>query len=257
MGIFDVFKKKRQPETIDQTAVKEPYLGDLDKTQLIFELIDVPRENRGEEWQKSFLENIIYASFRCGDPQVITGPDGFPYFQLLMPKPNEHFQCYVIDRMKDDFLLQSGYGVVINPDEGQPDWVLSYGDILNLHLTGSFYTTGPTLFSGAKEDETIHKDEKVLVGQPSEVILPKMARTILRQFLINNGVKSPKVLLMSRHGSSDEVASQDLVFNLTPESFESEELFRSVTRHLAWFLPRHYSFAALAEKQFSDCFMPL
>ncbi|MFA4868910.1 MAG: hypothetical protein WC623_11955 [Pedobacter sp.] len=31
--------------------------------------------------------------------------------------------------------------------------------------------------------------------------------------VINNGVKSPKVLLMSRHGSSGEEASQDLVFN--------------------------------------------
>ncbi|TKC59162.1 hypothetical protein FBD94_16655 [Pedobacter hiemivivus] len=257
MGLFDVFKKKGQPATIDQTPVRELYLGDLEKTQLIFELIDVPRENRGEEWQKSFLENIVHASFRCGDPQVITGPDGFPYFQLFMPRPKERFQCYVIDRMKDDFLLKSGYGVVINPNDGQPDWVLSYGDILNLHLTGSFYTTGPTLFSGAKEDETIRKDEKVLVGQPSEFVLPETARTILRQFLLNNGVKSPKVLLMSRNGGPGEEASQDLVFNLTPEAFETEELFRSVTQHLAWFLPRHYSFAALSEKQFSDCFMPL
>lgn len=195
MGLFDVFKRKKQPETIDQTPVKEPYLGDLEKTQLIFGLIDVPRENRGEEWQKSFLENVVHASFRCGDPQVITGPDGFPYFQLLMPRPNEHFQCYVIDRMKDDFLLELGYGVVINPDKGQPDWVLSYRDILNLHLTESFYTTGSTLFSGAKNDETIIKDEKVLIGQPSEFILPAMTRAILREFLINNGVKSPKSVI--------------------------------------------------------------
>ena len=42
MELFDVFKKKKQAETIDQTPVKEPYLGDLEKTQLIFELIDVP-----------------------------------------------------------------------------------------------------------------------------------------------------------------------------------------------------------------------
>lgn len=257
MGLFDVFKKKRQPEIIEQTSVEEPYLGDLEKTQLIFELLNIPRENRGEEWQKSFLENIVHASFRCGDPQIITGPDGFPYFQLLMPQPNERFQCYVIDRMKDDFLLASGYGVVINPEGGQPEWVLSYGDILNLHLTGSFYTTGPTLFSGAREDENITKDEKVLVGQPSESILPEMTRAILRQFLMNNGVESPKVLLMSRKGNSDEEASQDLVFNLSPELFESEELFRSVTQHLSWFLPRHYSYAALSEEKLGDSFVAL
>ncbi|TCC97187.1 hypothetical protein [Pedobacter hiemivivus] len=57
MGLFDVFKKKRQPETIDQTPVKEPYLGDLEKTQLIFELIDVPLENRGRRVAKVMVSS--------------------------------------------------------------------------------------------------------------------------------------------------------------------------------------------------------
>lgn len=260
MGLFDHFRKEKQePQQNDSTESErsnQPYLGDLQKTQLVFELIGLPAGERSETWQRDFLENIVQASFRCGEPQVITGPDGFPYFQLLMPKPNERFQCYVIDRMKDDFLLKLGYGVVINPDKGQPDWVLTYGDILNLHLNGSFYTTEPTPFSRAVEDEMIENEENVLVGQPSDQILPELTRAVLNKFLTNSGVKSPKVLLMCRT-ATDGTVSQDLVFNLTPDDFETEAHFRSVMQHLGWFLPRHYSFVAMAEQQFEDSFMAL
>lgn len=253
MGLFDLFHKKEEQAKKEEAGA---YLGDLEKTQLIFDLIKVPVESRDEQWQKSFLENIVQASFRCGDPQVIMGPDGFPYVQLLMPKPYESFQCYVIERMKDDFLLKSGYGVVINPDAGQPDWVLSYGDIMNLDLTGAFYTNEPTPFTIAKEDETIDHDEKVLVGQPSELLLTASNRAVLREFLISNGVKSPKILLMSRT-SKDGHASQELVFNLTPGNFENEEVFRNLMQKLGWFLPRHYSYIGMSEDSLGDSFMPL
>ena len=257
MGIFDVFRKKQeQTETAESAPAENKYLGDLEKTHLIFSLIGVPAEERDEQWQESFLENIVQASLRCGEPQVITGPDGFPYVQLLMPKPNESFQCYVIEHMKDDFLLETGYGVVINPDGGQPDWVLSYGDMMNLDLNGSFYTTGPTPFSTAKEDETILGDENVLIGQPSELIFSKQNRAVLHKFLVTNGVKSPKVLLMCRTAQNGNV-SQELVFNLTPEDFESEEVFRNVMQRLGWFLPRHYSFVGMNEDRFKDSFMAL
>lgn len=257
MGLFDLFRKKQQQaEPAQSEPATNGYFGDLEKTGIIYSLIKVPAEQRDEQWQKSFLENIVQASFRCGEPQVITGPDGFPYVQLLMPKPNESFQCYVIDKMKDDFLLEGGYGVVINPDSGQPDWVLSYGDIMNLDLNGTFYTSGPTPFSTLKEDETIDGEEKVLVGQPSELILSKINRGLLRKFLLSKGVKSPKVFLMSR-AANNGAGSQELVFNLTPQDFESEEVFRTVMQNLGWFLPRHYSFVGMSEDRFKDSFMAL
>jgi len=255
MGLFDLFRKKEQTA---ETAQPEPdtnkYFGDLEKTSVIYSLIMVPPEERDEQWQQSFLENIVQASFRCGNPQVITGPDGFPYVQLLMPLPNESFQCYVIENMKDDFLLESGYGVVINPESGQPDWVLTYGDIMNLDLSGSFYTTGETPFSTLKEDEIIEGEEDVLVGQPSELILSNRNRAVLREFLQSVGVKTPKVVLISR---SSKNGSQELVFNLTPEDFESEEAFRQVMQSVGWFLPRHYSFVGMKEDSFKASFMPL
>jgi hypothetical protein len=109
MGLFDFLKKKEQPSIrqTEQPVQKstEPYIGDLTKTDILFNLVQTSQSERDEKWKQTFLDNIGQASFRCGDPQVITGPDGFPYFQLFLPEPHKEFQCFVIDRMKDDFLL--------------------------------------------------------------------------------------------------------------------------------------------------------
>src|SRR5690606_41560205 len=53
------------------------YLGNLEHTAVIDALLRVPRAERGEEWIVNFLSHVATASFRCGDPQIIQGPDGF------------------------------------------------------------------------------------------------------------------------------------------------------------------------------------
>ena len=206
MGLFDRLKKKSTSENVLVDVQPEPniqpaetqekgaelYLGDLEKTRLISELVKTPHSGRVAAWQKEFLQIVSQASFQCGDPQVISGPDGFPYFQLFLPEPNQQFQCYVIDRMKDDFLLNLGYGVVINPVGEQPDWVFTYGDIVNLHVNHIFYTNDETAFSKNAQDEVIQSKEKVLIGQPSEYILPLATRQVLRNFYKGMVLVSPK-----------------------------------------------------------------
>ncbi|MDR2237832.1 MAG: hypothetical protein LBE92_17045 [Chryseobacterium sp.] len=259
MGLFDLFKKKEKPQPKEQAAQKEPepYLGDLDKTSILSKLVQTPPAERDDKWQQTFLENIGHASFRCGDPQVVTGPDGFPYFQLFLPEPNQPFQCYVIDNMKDDFLLSSGLGVVINPTETRADWVLSYGDILNYHLSNSFYTTTATDFSHETSNETVTEDEKVMVGQPSEIILPEQTRKLLAEFLTSNGMITPKILLMMRQRKDGAGVSQDLVFNVTPHHFKDENTYRSIMQAIGWYLPRHYSYVGMGEDTLGTDFMPL
>ncbi len=235
----------------------EPYLGDLNKTDIIYKLVETPQAERNENWEQTFLDSIGQASFRCGDPQVITGPDGFPYFQLFLPEPYKSFQCFVIDRMKDDFLLTSGFGVVINPTSNSADWVLSYGDILNFYLNNTFYTKNESPFSKQIHDETIAENEKIMVAQPSETMLPKQARQLISEFLKMNGVKAPKVLLMMRHRKDGNEVTQDIVFNLASENFKDENTYRSVLKTISWYLPRHYSFVGMDEKVLGNGFIPL
>ncbi len=254
MGFFDLFKKSEpKQETKKEVSVsnEEKYYGDLNKTQIIFDLIKIPVERRDESWTEKFLRTIPLASFRCGEPQIVTGPDGYPYFQLLMPNESESFQCFVIDKMKDDFLIEMGYGIVINPTDKNADWVLTYGDILNYHLNGDFYSkTGN--FSTQYADETVSENEDILIGQPSEKILPKQTREILNQYLKVQGIENPKVLLMTR-----KKGTQDLGFNITPENFEEEDHFRYVMQSISWFLPKQYSFVGLKESSFQEHFIDL
>ena len=254
MGLFDFLKgNERKGNEPEKKGEREPYYGDLGKTKILRELFDTPVEQRNEDWQINFLENVVDASFSCGDPQVIEGPDGFPYFQLNIPEPNKQFQCYVIRHMKNDFLLEKGYGVVINPSKGAPDWVFSYGDIVNYQIRNEFYTKSENWHLPMQE--TIKEKEEILVGQPSESILPNETRSVIRNFLEGLGLNDVKLFLMNRN--KPEGYLQELVFNLTPDKFEKKEHFDGVMKSIAWYLPRHYSYVAMNESNFKDSFKPL
>lgn len=234
------------------TPENEPYLGDLYKTQVLAELFNVLTAKPDEKWQQTFFENVADASFMCGDPQVIQGPDGFPYFELNIPRPNTEFQCFVLRHLKDDFLLQNGFGVVIHPAKSPPDWVFTYGDIVNFHLRNEFYTNIPE--GTLPSEEIITEEEQVLIGQPSQALLPQHTRNVLRVFLKYHGIQDAKLLLMQRQFAG---SPQELVFNMTPDKFPSQQQYENVMRSIGWFLPRHYSYVAMEESTFPGSFEEL
>ncbi|MFT4202575.1 MAG: hypothetical protein QM610_01560 [Chitinophagaceae bacterium] len=240
--------ENKAPEASAGTT-KEPYYGDLEKTGLLVELCAVPLEKRDEKWFREFHANIPLASFKAAEPQVIEGPDGFPYFQLELPEPGVAFQCYVIDHMVPDFLFANGLGVVINASKGEPDWVLTYGDVVNYAIKKDFFNTDNTHFNqgGDKQINPTDLENDVMVGQPAEFVLPAPTRSVLRSFLQKyKNVHDPKVLLMTTR-TPDGREAQDLVFNFTPQDFVSEQEFQSTAQQMQWFLPRHYSLAFFSE----------
>lgn len=230
---------------------KEGYLGDLEKTEKLIQLLQTPAADRDDKWTELFLSYLPQASFRCGNPQVLTGPDGMPYFELLFPEPNVSFQCFVIEHITKDFLISSGLGVVINSTEGEPFWVFSYGDMLNFHLNNSFYIQKDSLSKSNSNIIEITKEESVLLAQPSEELLPKVTRKHLSDLFKNYGIEDPKVVLMMREGE------QSLVFNVTPDSFEDKSLFDSLMHFTSWYLPRHYSILGIEESIFGKNFESL
>lgn len=245
-----------EPEKAETEEEKQAsYLGNLEHTALIDQLLRVPREERNDDWVGNFLSHVATASFVCGDPQVMQGPDNFPYFQLFIPEANKPFQCYVLEHMLDDFLLENGLGVALEPREGQVEWVLTYGDLLHYSVHRTFAIPQDHPFGKVKEgDEVIATDEEVLVGAPSEHILPFAARAVIRSFLQAQGVTEPKVCLIDRASSGK---GQDLVFNLVPEQFESQAHYRAIMQALGWFIPRYYSYIGAQERAFEGHFLPL
>src|SRR5690606_15500385 len=145
-------------------------------------------------WVIKFLSHVGTASFACGNPQVIQGPDNFPYFQIFLPPSGVNFHSYVIQNMIDDFLLENGFGIALEPKGGDVEWVLTYGDLMHYSVHKTFaYPINHGFVKSSLENEVLDTNEKVLVGVPSESILPLRSRQVIKSFLQAQGVSDPKV----------------------------------------------------------------
>ena len=236
MGLFDFLKSKTKPEEILVQQKVDRQECDISKTQIMVDLFSVPTEERDDSWTKSFYENIKTASYACDNPQIFNGPDGFPYFILRTPEANKPFESFCIQNMKDDFLLDKGFGVAINPNETSVDWVFSYGDIVNLHLNNELSTKTDNV--QIENEVTLQKDEKILLAQPSESFLPTKARQNLKSFLQSIGIKRPQIMMVCR--TIDGQVIQELAFNIFREDFQSLEQLNFRLKQISWFLPRQY-----------------
>lgn len=206
---------------------------DIEKTGILDELFRTPVEARNEDWQNRFLSAVSNASFACQDPQVLIGPDGFPYFALFTPEPGVPFESFCIQHLIPDFLLANGVGVAINPSAEGVDWIFSYGDILNFHLRSEFYSESPVI-QNPEDDEA----GSLIIFQPSEDLLPMKARHAIKDFLKESGVSHPAIFILTQTTETDIL--QSLVFNIFEEDFETPEAFNHTMSRLQWFLPKHY-----------------
>ncbi|MCD6040215.1 MAG: hypothetical protein K0S27_1615 [Gammaproteobacteria bacterium] len=217
-------------------------MSNLEKTAIIYKLVQIPLNRRDDRWQIEFSTHLPTASFRCGNPQIITGPDGFPYFQLLLPLPGVNFESFSISKMMDDFLLSEGLGVVLNADLPQPDWVLSYGDIVNLKLNGSLLPPPDHSFviENNMEQEVLRKGATIISGKPAPHLYPPTVSSPLKKMLQHNGIRDPKFALVCLHPEKN--SRFELAFNISPQDFSSREHYLSVFRAIGWYLPKHYAY---------------
>ena len=236
MGIFDFLKPKHTTENLSGNTPSDTFICDIDKTAVIEALFEVPKASRDAAWREQFLENVETACFASTNPQVMTGPDGFPYFVLKTPEHNVRFESFCIRELKNKFLLEKGIGVSINPTENDADWVFTYGDIVNLHLNNEFYTSGDAV--DIEYSVTLQSNEEWLIAQPSEEYLPAATRRNLKRFLQSIGIEQPKIMLVVRpiHGQM----VKELLINIFREDFDSDQQFQHRLNQISWLLPRHY-----------------
>jgi len=230
-------------------------LGDLEKTVIINSLMQTPLHERNSNWVEEFVNNIAQANLTLAEPEVLMGSDGFPYFNLRTIASGESFKAFVI-QVELENILRQGFGVAINAGQDQSDWIFSHGDMVNLRLNGDFYTDNSN-FTLKNEKTVFTKDEEILIGQPAEEILPRQLRNVIREFLVYNGIKNPKIALIARNYKDEELVKQDLVFNIIPKQFATEKEFEAIMTTISWFLPRHYSFIGLDELSLENGFQPL
>jgi len=228
---------------------------DIQKVETINALLRVPEEERDQAWRDKFYENVIDASFRCQEPQIIPGPDGFPYFALYSPEPYEPFDSFCICNLID-WCLKSGIGIVINPGPTGADWVFSYGDILTHQMFGVFVVEREESKHEPFEEVTLQKMEQILIGQPSDTFLPQAAREAIKRFFSQTyGKEDLGVFLM--HRKDDEPPTQ-LVFSIFQDEFDGKAHLPALLQQISWFLPRHYPILSLPrDSELIDSFEPL
>lgn len=213
-----------------------------EKTKELSELCDIAPAARDAEWGKRFFAAFPEAVFKSRDPQVLRGPDGFPYFVLEVPESGESFQGV---RAKDVLAhcVAMGFGIVLNPEEEPPDFVFPYGALWPFHARGDFYPPPVVpLESGAKEQK-LEERREVMIGQPSEDFFPAVARRAVATFLkYALGVDTPSCFVLVDPKQRPE---RSLVFNVFPSQFPSKEHFFGALRALGWFFPNDYVATAI------------
>lgn len=201
------------------------------------DLLTTEIEKRDQTWEAAFLKALPSAPARVISPDPSEGPDHWPY--LLVEAGN----------LQDDDSMESvvgwlstrGIGLAVNPSKAAPDYVLTYGMIWNFRERGEFLTT-PDVVSGAGLFE-VKNGQQLWVGVPTEQFLPPYVRKVLKQFLADQAIFAPKILMVS----TDNVHF-DLCFSVESMKSPPANEHSNIAEALSWFLPAHYSVSLLSEK---------
>lgn len=207
------------------------------------QLLRQPDSARDGEWEQAFFYAFLDGKVALLSDEPKIGPDGWPYlFVDTGPKASEP----VLKML--DWLSTRGIGIVVNAHKDTPDYVFPYGMIWNWKERGTFITPASDVKTGTVE---LKAGQKILAGPPSMEFLPAYARKVLKQFLNDQGVTEPRVLMIS-HDSKN----YDLCFSLESLGSPPAHEHRGIAESLAWFLPIHYSVMIVSEKGL-PAFVPL
>jgi hypothetical protein len=212
-------------------------------------LLNVVVEDRDAAWEKAFLASLADAPISVLSPDAKEGPDHWPYLMVATEDMIAPAQADDSVRNVMDWLSTKGIGLVINPMKPMPDYVLPYGMIWNFRERGEFLTELPPATGGRFE---ITPGQKLWTGAPSEAYLPTYVRAMLKQFLADQGVFAPKVLMVNFHAKEESeatsLAGYDLCFSLESMKSPPTQEHANIAEALSWFLPAHYSVSLISEK---------
>lgn len=226
----------------------------IEATHALAQHLTVPRESRDPTWYPGFFAALADAALATVEQQVLTGPDSFNYFVLHVPESGASFSPFSIRSVLDQ-LLENGLGVVLNPTDNTVDWVVTFGQLWTLKVTGRF--DPPNNEPEPTETADPNTGRQILTGAPTEAFFPGFARAALRRHFQNElGMAEPKMCLIA---DPTQRPSQSLVFNLHPESFEKHEDYVRAMERLRWFLPDAYGLASVPREttQITSAFLPL
>lgn len=214
----------------------------------ILEILAVPQKDRDLQWETNFLKKLPECKVTLMAQAPQGGPDHFPYMFVEIKEDSGEPALNLLR-----WISQNGVGLAINPTKSFPDFVMTFGMIWNYFKSGLFlenptpkeHVHGHNCNHGPSHDPKPTQEKEsteLFVGSPNESYLPPPIKTILKEFLKQQGVMVPKVTMISM----DKV-NFDLCFSI--ESFGSPKVeeHEGILQSLSWFLPAHYSLAFISE----------
>jgi len=137
----------------------------------------------------------------------------------------------IFDFVRDNFL-----GIVIFDEDSRPMWELTHGQVLSWQLYGK--PNPPRFWNIPKEEwkaEVLTDIEIMLVGAPSEEMLPPLVRRSLRYAMKERlGIEHPRVGNINR---ASEPGVGRLVFDLDPTVLGGQEGVERAYHLLVWYFP--------------------
>jgi hypothetical protein len=229
---------------------------DLQLTGVLGVLLSVPQEGRDPTWCKNFQASAARASLASFDPQIETGPDSFPYFQLAMPDAGAFTPFSIVHILND--CIENGVGAVIHTStqrDEQPAWVFTLGDLVAYSLFQDF-EGDPKVYQNPEPPPGDDVDRTLLRAVPSEECLPTGARAAIGRFMRGPFQHpDPRIGLVS--GASLR-PRQSLMVNLRASDYDGDRgKLNSAMNYLTWFIPKTYSMMALPDDWSDEEMAPL
>lgn len=201
----------------------------------LLDLVKVPDQQRDVQWENQFFVKLTEGKVRVMTPDPQEGPDKWPYLMVeTTPTAEEPVQSIL------HWLYTKGIGLVVNPMREYPDYVFTYGMIWHFRETGLFYRTADQAPVGTFE---VQEGQSLHAGDADPSYLPKYVRSIIKEFLRDQGVLSPRILVMSQ-----DRKNYDLAFSIESLGNPPQKEHEGIAEALSWFLPPHYTIALVSEK---------
>lgn len=205
------------------------------------ELLSLEEDKRDNQWELEFFDQFPEQNIDLIFPDPKQGPDSWPYLFVTTEGHKKEPVRQVLH-----WLSEKGIGLALNPNKEMPDYIMPYGMIWFYRETGSFLSEH-FQFKGKKF--TLEEGKKYYTGEPSKAYIPEYVRKIVREFLQQQGVLSPRVCMLS-----EDQQYWDLCFSLdsfgNPPSHEHE----GIAEALSWFFPPHYSIVLVKEAELGEFF---
>ncbi len=198
---------------------------------------------RDAKWRHRLYDLIDEAALSERDPRMAVGSDGFPYYQLDVPRADGPPGKIAVGALIE-LATTRGFGITINAGPADP-WTFTCGDLVTRRAFGTFEfpRIGVPAGGGPVVRHVRRRTAGVSIGAAPATLLPGFVQPLLRRYFTSRlGIAEPAALAIL---SDDQHPPEQLVFRFSRADVADERAFAAALAGLGWFLPRHVVISVL------------